>query len=226
MIKFYIVGGYVRDQILGVPSKDKDYAVEAPSYEAMRDHIAQNGKIWQERPQYFTVRAKLNNEDCDYVLCRKEGYYSDGRRPDSVEPGTIFDDLSRRDFTCNAIAIREDGSYYDPFNGQDDIRQRILRCVGNPRDRFTEDSLRLVRAVRFAITKDMDLDPSIEKCLYDRDLLALLNNVSVERIREEMYKCFAANTPQTIYFLCIYPDLMEAIFGSKDLYLVPTIKAR
>lgn len=225
-IKFYIVGGYVRDQILGVPSKDKDYAVEAPSYEAMRDYIAQHGKIWQERPEYFTIRAKLNGEDCDYVLCRKEGFYSDGRRPDSVQMGTILDDLSRRDFTCNAIAIRDDGSYYDPFDGSNDLQNRILRCVGNPKERFSEDSLRLLRAIRFSITKQMVLDPSIIDCLHDVDIVSKLENVSIERIREELIRCFAYNTQHTLSSLEYYWKVKEAVFGTGDLILTPTIKAR
>src|SRR5689334_19330699 len=99
-VKLYKVGGYVRDQVLGLKSKDIDYAVEAESYDAMKNHLIEKGaKIYLEQPQYFTIRGKLNDEDADFVLCRKEGKYSDGRRPDTVEIGTIYDDLARRDFT-------------------------------------------------------------------------------------------------------------------------------
>ncbi len=103
MVKIYLVGGSIRDQLLGLKSKDLDYAVEAGSYEEMRDYIKENGKIFLETPEYLTIRAHLKNgEPADFVLCRKDGEYSDGRRPDKVTPGTLYDDLARRDFTVNA----------------------------------------------------------------------------------------------------------------------------
>lgn len=223
-IKFYKVGGYVRDQIMGVKSKDIDYAVEAPSYEAMRDYIAARGKIYQERPQYFTVRAKLNGEDCDYVLCRKEGAYSDGRRPDEVSMGTIRDDLARRDFTCNAIALDEQDNIIDPFLGQLDIQHRLIRCVGKAEDRFKEDSLRLLRALRFCITKNFTLTLDIHHCLDSQVMIDRLANCSVERIREELFKCFSYNTVATFELLQKYDKLFRFIFAGGDLYLVPTLR--
>lgn len=225
-IKFYKVGGFVRDQILGTPSKDIDYAVEAPSYEAMRDYIAARGKIFQERPQFFTIRAKLNGEDCDYVLCRKEGFYTDGRRPDSVQIGTIFDDLARRDFTCNAMALDMDGKLIDPHGGLKALEKRELACVGSAIDRFSEDSLRILRAIRFSIVKGMSLDPAIQECLANPELLAKLKNVSVERIREELFKCFNYSTPATLKFFSSYRGhfVRDMIFDNFKLSLVPTIR--
>ena len=223
-IRFYKVGGAVRDQFLGIKAKDIDYAVEAPNYEAMRDYIAAHGKIWQERPQFFTIRAQLNGENCDYVLCRKEGFYSDGRRPDSVEPGTIFDDLARRDFTCNAIALADDGSYIDPHYGCNDLKNGILRCVGNAEDRFNEDSLRLLRAMRFSITKLLKLDPAIVVCLDSYKIVNELDNVSIERIRDELHQCFMFNTGSSFRFLENFPILEEKIFSFTNLKFIPTIQ--
>jgi tRNA nucleotidyltransferase (CCA-adding enzyme) len=223
-IKFYKVGGCVRDAIMGVKAKDIDYAVEAPSYEAMRDYIAERGKIYQERPEFFTVRAKLNGEDCDYVLCRKEGFYSDGRRPDVVEMGTIIDDLSRRDFTCNAIAQAEDGTIIDPFDGAIDIANKRLRCVGSPDARFSEDSLRMIRALRFAITKGFEMSPSIHLCLCQKEMVEKLEHCSIHRIRDELLKCFALNTIQTLQLLAYYHHLNAFVFRRNLLYLVPTIR--
>ena len=107
----YQVGGSLRDECLGRPCKDFDFSVEAPSYEAMREHLVQDGyTIFLEKPEYLTIRARFpkghpQERVCaDFVLCRKDGFYSDGRRPDTVEPGTIYDDLARRDFTMNAMA--------------------------------------------------------------------------------------------------------------------------
>lgn len=224
MIKFYKVGGFVRDMQLGVKSKDIDYAVEAGSYQEMVDYIAAHGKIWQERPQFFTVRAKLNGEDCDYVLCRKEGAYSDGRRPDSVTPGTIFDDLARRDFTCNAMALDEDGVLLDPHNGQKDLANRILRCVGRAEDRFNEDCLRVLRAIRFGIMKGMSLDAEIVDCISTQTMAVKLATIPVERLRDELYRCFTYDTLKTIRVLNTYPHIRDMLFkrGSK-LVLIPTI---
>src|SRR5579859_2576372 len=148
MPNFYLVGGYVRDKILGIPSKDLDYSVEAASYEEMRQSIIdRGGTILLETPNFFTIRARIGKEVSDYVLCRKDGAYSDSRHPDSVEHGTLHDDLARRDFTMNAIAIDSDGNYIDPFNGISDIKNKLIRCVGNAQDRFDEDALRMLRAI-------------------------------------------------------------------------------
>lgn len=126
MIRIFEVGGCVRDEILGVPSKDIDFAMEAPSFQAMKEYMeAENFKIFLETPEYFTIRAKFPNSSlvADFVLCRKEFGYSNNRHPDLVEVGTIYDDLSRRDFTINAIAKSLDsGEFLDPHNGIDDLK--------------------------------------------------------------------------------------------------------
>lgn len=226
-VSYYKVGGCVRDEILGVKSKDIDYAVETPSYDAMKaDILARGGKIFLEKPEYQTIRAKFGKDDADFVMCRKDGAYSDGRRPDEVFPGTIDDDLARRDFAMNAIAQRMDGTLYDPHNGYADITLGVIRCVGLPEDRFTEDSLRLLRAMRFAITKKFDLHKSIEACLTDIRIVELLANVSDDRIRDELTKCFRADTRATMFFFQQYPDLWSTIFMDGTLWLEPTNKQR
>jgi len=126
MFQKFEVGGCLRDEFKGIPSKDVDFAVEAPSFEAMRDELIEDGfEIFEERPEFFTIRAKVPKgnplEDrtrvADFVMCRKDGPSSDGRRPDFVEPGTIFDDLARRDFTVNAIARNAiTGEIIDPHS--------------------------------------------------------------------------------------------------------------
>lgn len=227
-IQIYKVGGAVRDQFLGVKSKDIDYAVEAPSYMAMRDYIIEHdGKIFLEKPEFFTIRAKLNGVDADFVLCRKEHGYSDGRRPDKVTAGDIFDDLSRRDFTVNAIAIRvSDEAVFDPHQGIVDLNDRKIRCVGRAADRFSEDSLRMIRAVRFAITKGFALDVEIQFALDNKSLLSKLENVSKERIREELNRCFKFNTLHTLQMFETYPRLRDTIFSDPALWLEATNKDR
>lgn len=219
-IKYYKVGGCVRDQIMGIPSKDIDYSVEAPSYEAMRDDIiAKGGKIYLETPQYTTIRAKFLGDDADFVLCRKDGQYKDGRRPESVSIGTLYDDLARRDFTMNAIAIDENGEMIDPFNGVEDIQVGIIRCVGSV-DRLYEDSLRMIRAIRFCITKNMAMDIDIMDILETK--YHLLENLPVERIRDELYKMFDCNTIETMNILNTYSGIRDQIF-KRNIQLVPTI---
>src|SRR4051812_9903063 len=109
--KIYLVGGAVRDKIMNITPKDLDYSIECESFDAMRQYIIdRGGTIFLETPQYFTIRAKVPELGAaDFVLCRRDGMYKDNRRPETVEVGTIFDDLARRDFTMNAIAIDEQG---------------------------------------------------------------------------------------------------------------------
>src|SRR5687768_11467708 len=103
-IRFFRVGGCVRDELLGIESKDIDFAVEADSFEAMRDAVhARCSKVFLETPEFLTIRGLDPDIGAvDFVLCRKDGPTKDGRRPEFVEPGTILDDLARRDFTVNA----------------------------------------------------------------------------------------------------------------------------
>jgi tRNA nucleotidyltransferase (CCA-adding enzyme) len=229
MIKVFQVGGSVRDMMLGVLSKDIDYAVEASSYEDMRTYILSrtDSKIYLETPQYFTIRAHVDKlGDADFVLCRKDGIYSDARRPDTVEVGTIFDDLSRRDFTMNAIAINMDnGELLDPYKGQNDIDSGIIRCVRKAKDRFEEDALRMLRALRFAITKNMTLDIDIMAALGDSHLLGLLkNSISQDRKKDELMKMFKKDTFKTLELLRFYPEIKKVLFEDQPLWLEPTLK--
>lgn len=228
-IKFYQVGGCVRDSLLGVKSKDIDFTVEASSYDAMKQGIIERcggnpDCIKVEKPEFATIRAvdpKLGG--VDFVLARKDGQYSDGRRPDFVEMGTLLDDLSRRDFTVNAIARADDGSLVDPFNGQEDLRAGILRCVGDTEKRMKEDSLRMLRAIRFALTKDFSYDDSLFRFLSNDWNASLLDNLPVERIREELLKCFTHSTSRALHtFAVTFPAIGHHIF-SRNLRLIPTI---
>lgn len=227
-MKFYLVGGAVRDNLLGLKNKDKDFVVTAKSYDEMKQAILdKGGEIFLETPQHFTIRALIPKLGAaDFVLPRIDGCYSDGRRPDSVSVGTLHDDLSRRDFTMNAIALDEEtGEYIDPFNGKADIENKLIRCVGKAYDRFHEDSLRLLRAIRFKITKGFEFDNDVVACLNDYVLnVRLAHGVSDERKREELHKCFAKDTPATLKILGQYPLISEAVFGSKKLWLMPTMK--
>ncbi len=223
-IKFYQVGGCVRDEILGLKSKDIDYSVVAPSYAAMKLEIQKRGgEIFLENPEFLTIRAKVPGMGaCDFVCCRKDGAYSDGRHPESVEMGSLEDDLGRRDFTMNAIAKGEDGKLIDPFGGQRDIERQVIESVGMAEDRFREDYLRILRAVRFAVTKRMELSEEVERAC--SKLYRGVLKVSVERIREELHKAFMCDTMETLGLLSQY-GLDEVVFSKKvGLRLKPTLE--
>lgn len=229
MVKVYHVGGHIRDKLMGIKSKDIDYAVEAASYAEMVEWIKERGTIYQEIPEYFTVKAHLTGKQpADFVLCRKEGVYSDGRRHDSVEMGTIFDDLARRDFTVNAIAFDEEtGEYIDPHYGRSDISILSLRCVGDTFTRLNEDPLRMLRAIRFAITKGFTLSSEIRKCLSFENGVILCDklrlSVSEDRKREELKKCFKHNTLLTLDYLSYFPKIAKACFHRESsTWLLPT----
>ena len=197
-IKLFEVGGCVRDDLLGIPSKDVDFVVIAPSFEAMSNHIKEMGlNIFIEKPEYVTIRAGVPSghplrercRDADFVLARKDGPSSDGRRPDFVEPGTLLDDLSRRDFTVNAMARDPfTGLIIDPFNGQIDLQNKVLRFVGDAQQRISEDGLRVLRGLRFCITKNLKPSTLTLEALRSELAIQMLQNVSVERIQIEVNK--------------------------------------
>lgn len=223
-IRLYMVGGFVRDELIGKKSKDIDYAVEADSYQHMKEWVAANGKIFLESPEHFTIRAHVKgHQPADFVLCRKESGYTDGRHPDKVEPGTLFDDLARRDFTVNAIAKDAEGNYIDPFNGREDLKAMTLKCVGNPLDRFTEDALRVMRAMRFSLTKGFRIDTDTKLAMWNPDVLGKLKNkISTERKQDELTKCLAHDTIATLKFLHdMGIEFQQAVFTGK-LWLKPT----
>lgn len=230
MPKYYKVGGCVRDKLMGIKSKDIDYAVEAESYDAMKsDLIARGIKIFQERPQFLTIRGNHPVDgSVDFVLCRKDGAYSDGRHPDSVEPGTILDDLARRDFTINAIAESEDGTLLDPYEGAKDIQWSLIRCVGSAFKRFDEDGLRLFRALRFSITKDFVVEFDIHDILKKRSHFEkFITRLPVERVYQELLKCFNHDTWKTLQFLKEYDDFTHFVFQKwPEMWLKPSLEAR
>lgn len=239
MVNLYLVGGAVRDHIMGRLSHDFDFSVEAASYDAMKDWLLKNDfEIFLETPQHLTIRARrklpwsfadfnLSGQTFDFVLARKDGAYSDGRRPDSVEVGTIFDDLARRDFTMNAIAIDEKGNILDPHDGTADIEEGTICCVGGT-ERLAEDPLRMMRALRFAVTLGFTIDDPIQDfMLHSQQVIyGLMEKVAQDRIRDELTKAMMADTISTMSYLAYFEMIAQYIFRETDLWLLPTSKGK
>ena len=240
-MRLFEVGGCVRDGILGIPTKDIDFAVEmdAPALVAekafekmVRALKAEGFVVFLETPEFFTMRARFPKGHvheklvADFVLCRKDGPTADGRRPEWVEAGSLADDLRRRDFTMNAIAKAEDGSLIDPHGGLADIEAKVVRFVGDPMERLREDGLRAMRALRFSITKGFSFAPETLEALTDERLPALLAGVSKERMREELDKMFRVDTIGSLELLThvMRPEFLEVVFD-RNLRLKPTMEA-
>lgn len=226
-IKRYLVGGAVRDTILGKTPSDRDYTVEAPSFEAMHDWLVEQGHtIFLSTPEFGTIRSRLGKEAADHVLARKEGPYSDGRHPDWVVPGTLEDDLRRRDFTCNALAMDESGEIIDLFGGIADIQRGILRAVGAPMDRLKEDPLRVYRALRFSVTMPLTIENELSYAMRLLSVLGSMESVSTDRIRVELGKMFAFDPIASMNLLVnTYPDYLK-LAVERGIWFEPTVKDR
>lgn len=225
---FFRVGGCVRDALLGIDSKDIDFAVEGPASFAETITAVETfcPKVFAIDPEHFTIRG-IHPEfgPVDFVMCRKDGPTKDGRHPEFVEAGTLADDLARRDFTVNAIAQADDGTLIDPHGGQADLADRRLRFVGNAEDRLREDALRAFRGVRFQITKGFTLDSAARAAI--RSMTAdQFDAVSTDRIRGELHRCFAKDSVASLRTLCVeFPNLM-ALALDRGIWLKPTLEKR
>ncbi|WP_426751951.1 CCA tRNA nucleotidyltransferase [Myxococcus sp. Y35] len=180
----YLVGGCVRDMVRQVHPKDFDVATSALPQEVQRAFR----KVIPTGIQHGTVTVLQNGTHVEVTTFRSEGDYLDGRRPSSVAfERDIVKDLSRRDFTINAMAYNPlDRELVDPFGGQADLQAHLIRCVGSAQERFSEDGLRPLRAVRFAAVLGFELDDATREAI--PATLGVFRKVALERIREELVK--------------------------------------
>lgn len=186
----YPVGGCVRDLLLARTPQDWDICTSALPQQVQRlfPHTVPTGI------DYGTVTVVLDGQGLEVTTFRCEGGYRDGRRPDAVSfVSSLTDDLSRRDFTVNAMALAPDCTVIDPFGGQADLEGRVIRCVGAPIQRFQEDRLRMFRAIRFAAQLDFTLDPELVHALKELGLQP--HHLPAERIRPEVEKTLCAPAP-------------------------------
>lgn len=229
--QFFEVGGCVRDSLLGLSSKDVDFSVvaqeglfqdAATAFAALEASLTDQGfKVFESRPEFLTIRAQVaaghplreRTNVADFVLARKDGPYSDGRRPDFVLPGLLKDDIFRRDFRINALCRDIQGNLIDLVGGLEDLENRILNFVGDPRERISEDGLRVMRCFRFHITKGFDVEEHTWEVCTSEFGAEMLGKVAAERVREELNKMFRTNTLHSLRLLGELPRFtQEAIF--------------
>lgn len=189
-----IVGGCVRDAILGVEPQDWDVATGALPAQVMElfpDCIPTG-------VSHGTVTVRSGNQFVEVTTFRTDGEYADHRHPDAVSfVGDLATDLGRRDFTINAIAVTSDGTVVDPYHGIDDIFAGIVRCVGSPSKRFEEDALRMLRAFRFSSRLNFTIEEATYSAIKENAYLAA--SLSAERVRDEIEKILMTSAPEILY---------------------------
>ncbi len=198
----YLVGGCVRDLLRGVPPHDWDICTSAHPEETERCFAGQ--RIIETGLKHGTVTVLMEGEPCEITTYRTEGPYSDSRRPDYVRfVPDLTEDLARRDFTMNAIAMDLQGNLRDPFGGGLDIKAGLIRCVGEPDQRFQEDGLRVMRALRFAAVFGYEIEKRTARAVHENR--AMLDRVAAERINVELRKLLVGQSVGDI--LRQYPDV-------------------
>ncbi len=201
----FLVGGCVRDMVRGVPPKDFDVTTSAHPHEVQ----AAFKKVIPTGLQHGTVTVVLGGNHVEVTTFRSEGDYHDGRRPSSVTfESDITEDLSRRDFTINAMAYDPlSRELVDPFGGQADLQARIIRCVRDPHERFSEDGLRPLRAVRFAAVLGFSLEPATQASI--PPTIPVFRKVALERVREEFVKLLLSPRAESGLALLAETGLLE-----------------
>ena len=202
----YMVGGCVRDSVMGREYHDIDITTNALPEDILR--VFCSYKVIPTGIKHGTVTVLCDSEPFEITTYRIDGTYTDHRRPDSVEfTSDITADLARRDFTINATAMDKNGSVIDPFGGISDMKEGIIRCVGDPKKRFSEDALRIMRAVRFASQLGFVIDDDTATAIHD--MKDLLQNISNERIRDELDKIVCGKNSTSV--LLEYSDVITSV---------------
>ena len=242
MPQIFEVGGCVRDEILGLHSDDIDFTFVLDDltqsvdegWNKMVDWLSNKGfKIFLQTKDCFTIRAKFpkgHQHDglvADFVMARKEVGVIDGTRRPILELGSLDDDLVRRDFTMNAIAKDLDGNLIDLFDGMSDIDSKVIKTPLDPLTTLLDDPLRMIRAIRFSLTKGFQIDAELKSVMFDSRVISkLIEVVSQERIQVEITKMMKFDTIGTIKVLADLPqELLDIIFKG-NMWLMPTTKKK
>lgn len=194
----YIVGGCVRDAILGI--KPNDYDITTNATPKTIKNIFRDFKCIETGIEHGTISVVIDEEIYEITTYRIEGEYKDHRRPENVDfTNKLEEDLKRRDFTINAMAYNENERLVDLFGGKRDIENKIIKTVGNPYDRFNEDGLRMIRAIRFSSKLDFQIEKDTLLAIYNN--ATIIKNISLERITDEFNKVMLSNKPENIIYL-------------------------
>ena len=204
--KAYAVGGCIRDSLMGKTPDDWDMTTSSTPEETT--DVFSDYRVIPTGIKHGTVTVIIDGKHIEITTMRVDGEYHDNRRPENVEFTTeIEQDLSRRDFTVNAMAYNHTDGLIDIFNGQNDLEKGIIRCVGNPDRRFNEDALRIIRALRFASVLDFEIETTTAQSIHKN--LCLIDNVAKERIRVELVKLLCGTGAEKI--LTDYKDIFFRI---------------
>ena len=189
----YIVGGCVRDAILGKEPGDWDITTSAKPEEVK----ALFRRTIDTGIEHGTVTVMFDKEGYEITTYRVDGKYEDHRRPTSVTfTASLIEDMKRRDFTINAMAYNETEGVIDHFDGMGDLKRKMIRCVGEPKERFDEDALRILRALRFSAQLDFSIDEKTKEAI--RNQAVYLKDISAERIHVELTKLLVSSHPERL----------------------------
>lgn len=204
--KAYIVGGCVRDYLMGITPVDIDITTDAKP-EEIKD-VFSGYKVIETGIKHGTVTVIVDKNQFEVTTFRIDSEYSDNRHPDSVTfTSNLQEDLARRDFTMNAIAYNEEEGFFDYFNGIEDIKSKVIRCVGDADKRFKEDALRILRALRFSSVTGFNIEESTEKAIFKNK--ELLKNISAERVYVEFSKMLCGDNVKDI--ILRYTDVLGVV---------------
>lgn len=202
----YAVGGCVRDMLLGIIPNDIDFTTNATPDEIL--NCFKEYKTFELGKKFGTISVVKDKNIYEITTYRIDGKYSDSRHPDSIEfSAELKDDLSRRDFTINAMAMDKKGKITDIFGGREDLKNKIIRTVGNPQRRFSEDALRILRALRFSAKLGFIIDKETSVAL--TDMKDSLKDVHPQRLRDELYSLMTSENCADI--LWKYKDVLAVI---------------
>lgn len=203
----YVVGGCVRDAVMGKQPHDYDITTSALPNETER--VFSDCRVIETGIKHGTVTVLYKGQSIEITTFRIDGEYADGRHPDSVTfSRNIEDDLSRRDFTMNGMAYNHKSGLIDPFGGENDISSGIIRCIGEPNLRFSEDSLRILRALRFAAVLGFSIDERTAEAI--RSHRSDLHKVSAERIFSEVKQLLCGKDVRRV--MTEFPEVLSEIF--------------
>lgn len=214
-LETYLIGGFVRDKLLGRPTTDIDIVCIGDGI-SLAKTVASRFKP-QPKFSYFknfgTAHLLVDDFDIEFVGARKESYQYHSRKP-SIKPGTLEDDQNRRDFTINAMAISLNpggfGKLLDPFGGKDDLKKKIIRTPADPLQTFSDDPLRMMRAIRFACQLNFTIEETTFKAI--QDSVSRIRIISQERITDELNKIIASRKPSIGFDLLYKSGLLHVIF--------------